>query len=71
MLLFRSAECGLYILDFIDDVTLRQTVQKALNRGEAYHRSISMPWLFAMLTPLTGIKRSKLKPNLILTEKYA
>lgn len=28
----------LYILDFIDDVTLRQTVQKALNRGEAYHR---------------------------------
>ncbi len=23
----------LYILDFIDDVTLRQTVQKALNRG--------------------------------------
>ncbi len=28
----------LYILDFIDDVALRQTVQKALNRGEAYHR---------------------------------
>ena len=28
----------LYILDFIDDVTLRQCVQKALNRGEAYHR---------------------------------
>jgi TnpA family transposase len=28
----------LYILDFIDDVTLRQAVQKALNRGEAYHR---------------------------------
>ena len=28
----------LYVLDFIDDVTLRQTVQKALNRGEAYHR---------------------------------
>src|ERR1017187_5428174 len=28
----------LYILDFIDDVTLRQSVQKALNRGEAYHR---------------------------------
>ena len=23
---------------FIDDVTLRQSVQKALNRGEAYHR---------------------------------
>lgn len=28
----------LYILDFIDDVELRQNVQKALNRGEAYHR---------------------------------
>ena len=27
----------LYILDFIDDVELRQSVQKALNRGEAYH----------------------------------
>jgi TnpA family transposase len=28
----------LYILDFIDAVDLRQAVQKALNRGEAYHR---------------------------------
>lgn len=28
----------MYILDFIDDVTLRQSVQKALNRGEAYNR---------------------------------
>jgi len=28
----------LYVLDFIDDVDLRQAVQKALNRGEAYHR---------------------------------
>ncbi|MGR9907794.1 Tn3 family transposase, partial [Escherichia coli] len=28
----------LYILEFIDDVGLRQRVQKALNRGEAYHR---------------------------------
>ena len=28
----------LYILDFIDDVTLRQSVETALNRGEAYHR---------------------------------
>ena len=28
----------LYILDFIDDVELRQAVQKALNRGEAYPR---------------------------------
>lgn len=28
----------LYILEFIDDVELRQCVQKALNRGEAYHR---------------------------------
>ena len=28
----------IYILDFIDDPQLRQSVQKALNRGEAYHR---------------------------------
>jgi TnpA family transposase len=28
----------LYILNFIDDVALCQSVQKALNRGEAYHR---------------------------------
>lgn len=28
----------LYILEFIDDVELRQCVQKVLNRGEAYHR---------------------------------
>jgi TnpA family transposase len=28
----------LYILTFIDDVGLRQSVQNALNRGEAYHR---------------------------------
>jgi len=28
----------IYLLDFIDNVTLRQAVQKALNRGEAYHR---------------------------------
>lgn len=28
----------LYILNFIDDVDLRKSVQKALNRGEAYHR---------------------------------
>ncbi len=28
----------LYILEFIDDVELRQSVQKALNRREAYHR---------------------------------
>jgi TnpA family transposase len=28
----------MYILDFIDDVTLRQSVQKALNRGKAYNR---------------------------------
>lgn len=28
----------LYTLDYIDDVELRQSVQKALNRGEAYHR---------------------------------
>src|SRR5436305_8833289 len=29
---------SIYILDFIDDPTLRQSVQKALKRGEAYHR---------------------------------
>jgi hypothetical protein len=28
----------LYILYFIDDPVLRRSVQKALNRGEAYHR---------------------------------
>jgi TnpA family transposase len=28
----------LYILNYIDDVVLRQSVRKALNRGEAYHR---------------------------------
>ena len=28
----------IYILDYIDDPTLRHSVQKALNRGEAYHR---------------------------------
>lgn len=28
----------IHILDFIDDPDLRQSVQKALNRGEAYHR---------------------------------
>ena len=32
--IFRS----LYILNFIDDISLRQNVQKALNRGEAYHQ---------------------------------
>jgi TnpA family transposase len=29
---------SIYILDFIDDPGLRQSVQKSLNRGEAYHR---------------------------------
>lgn len=28
----------IHILNFIDDSVLRQSVQKALNRGEAYHR---------------------------------
>ena len=28
----------LHILELIDDVQLRQNVQKALNRGEAHHR---------------------------------
>jgi hypothetical protein len=30
--------CTKYLLDFIDDPALRQNVQKALNRGESYHR---------------------------------
>jgi hypothetical protein len=29
---------SLYILDYIDDIGLRKNIQKALNRGEAYHR---------------------------------
>ncbi len=29
---------SIYLLDFIDDPALRQNVQKALNRGESYHR---------------------------------
>jgi TnpA family transposase len=29
---------SIYILDFIDNPALRQDVQKALNRGESYHR---------------------------------
>lgn len=28
----------LYILDYIDDLELRQSVQKAINRGEAFHK---------------------------------
>jgi TnpA family transposase len=28
----------IHILDFIDDPKFRQSVQKSLNRGEAYHR---------------------------------
>ena len=29
---------SLYILNYIDSLTIRQGVQKALNRGEAYHK---------------------------------
>jgi len=29
---------SIYILNYIDRLTIRQGVQKALNRGEAYHR---------------------------------
>jgi TnpA family transposase len=29
---------SIYILKYIDNLTLRQNVQKALNRGEAYHQ---------------------------------
>jgi len=37
----------LYILIFVDDVGLRQSVQKALNRGEAYHRfTVLERWAF-------------------------
>jgi TnpA family transposase len=37
---------SLYVLDYIDDVSLRRNVQRALNRGEAYHqlqRAITHP----------------------------
>ena len=35
----RKCSCRtIHILDFIDVSNLRQSVQKALNRGEAYHR---------------------------------
>ena len=29
---------SIYILNYIDSLIMRQSVQKALNRGEAYHR---------------------------------
>ncbi len=29
---------SLYLLDYVDSVTLRQNVQRALNRGESYHQ---------------------------------
>jgi len=29
---------SLYVLDFIDDITVRRNVQRALNRGEAYQQ---------------------------------
>lgn len=35
---FTDEDLPLFILDFIDDVNLRQCVQKSLNRGEAYQR---------------------------------
>ena len=37
---------SLYVLNYIDDLTLRRNVQRALNRGEAYHqlqRAITHP----------------------------
>jgi TnpA family transposase len=37
---------SLYVLEYIDDLTLRRNVQRALNRGEAYHqlqRAITHP----------------------------
>ncbi len=33
----RLIKC-LYVLDYVDDKILRQFVQQALNRGEAYHQ---------------------------------
>jgi TnpA family transposase len=36
---------AMYLLDYIDDASLRGYVQRALNRGEAYHqlrRAIAM-----------------------------
>jgi len=35
---FDSIIKSLYILNYIDSLTMRQGVQKALNRGEAYHK---------------------------------
>ncbi|MEW6737473.1 MAG: Tn3 family transposase, partial [Acidobacteriota bacterium] len=35
---FDSIFRSIYLLNYIDDLLLRQTVQKALNRGEAYHQ---------------------------------
>jgi TnpA family transposase len=29
---------SIYVLDYIDDISLRRNVQRALNRGEAYHQ---------------------------------
>lgn len=37
---------SLYVLDYMDDITLRRNVQWALNRSEAYHqlqRAITHP----------------------------
>ena len=35
---FDSIFRSIYLLNYIDDILLRQNVQKALNRGEAYHQ---------------------------------
>lgn len=33
-----AAKKAMYLLDYIDDASLRSYVQRALNRGEAYHQ---------------------------------
>lgn len=43
---FDNIHMSLYVLEYIDDITLRCNVQRALNRGEAYHqlqRAITHP----------------------------
>jgi len=38
-----------YLLAYIDSLTMRRNVQRALNRGESYHKLRRVPW--PMLTP--------------------
>jgi hypothetical protein len=40
---------SLYLLDYIDSLTLRQNMQRALNRGESYHKLHSINWASFLL----------------------